>query len=150
MIKKSLFYLSYLLIATTFSLHAQKVFYNVKDFGAKGDGTSTDTKAINKAIENAAATGGGTVYFPAGNYLSGSIRLKNNICLFIDQGAVLIAASDSTEFDKPEKSANDTYQDYGHSHWHNSFIWGENLHDISIIGTGMIWGKGLVRSGKKW
>lgn len=148
MIKKSLFYLSYLLIATTFSLHAQKVFYNVKDFGAKGDGTSTDTKAINKAIENAAATGGGTVYFPAGNYLSGSIRLKNNICLFIDQGAVLIAASDSTEFDKPEKSANDTYQDYGHSHWHNSFIWGENLHDISIIGTGMIWGKGLVRSGK--
>jgi len=127
---------------------SQKVFYNVKEFGAKGDGTTMDTKAINKIIEDAAATGGGTIYFPAGNYLSGSIRLKNNICLFIDQGAVLIAASDSTEFDKPEKSVNDTYQDYGHSHWHNSFIWGEKLHDVSIIGTGMIWGKGLVRSGR--
>ncbi|MEO8112340.1 MAG: right-handed parallel beta-helix repeat-containing protein, partial [Ginsengibacter sp.] len=83
-----------------------------------------------------------------GNYLSGSIRLKSNICLYIDQGATLIAAADSSEFDMPEKSVNDIYQDYGHSHWHNSFIWGENLHDISIIGTGTIWGKGLVRSGR--
>lgn len=128
--------------------NAQKNFYNVRDFGAKGNGVAFDTKAINKAIEDAATAGGGTIYFPGGNYVSGSIHLKSNICLFIDQGATLIAASDSSEFDKPEKSVNDTYQDYGHSHWHNSFIWGENLHDISIIGTGMIWGKGLVRSGK--
>jgi polygalacturonase len=128
---------------------SQKVFYNVKELGAKGDGATMDTKSINKIIEDAAAAGGGTIYFPAGNYLIGSIRLKNNICLFIEQGAVLIAASDSTEFDKPEKSANDTYQDYGHSHWQNSFIWGEKLHDVSIIGTGMIWGKGLVRSGSQ-
>src|SRR5437762_3750050 len=126
-----------------------KIFYNVKDFGAKGDGNTMDTKSINNAIDNAVAAGGGTVYFPAGNYLSGSIHLKSNITLFIEQGAILIAANDSTEFDAPEKSVNDTYQDYGHNHWHNSFIWGENLHDVSIIGTGMIWGKGLVRSGNK-
>jgi hypothetical protein len=124
-------------------------FYNVKESGAKGDGTTLDTKAINKTIEDAAARGGGTVYFPSGNYLSGSVHLKSNICLYLDQGAVLIATADSSEFDKPEISVNDTYQDYGHSHWHNSFIWGENLHDVSIIGTGMIWGKGLVRSGGK-
>ncbi len=37
------------------------------------------------------------------------------------------------------------YQDYGHNHWHNSLIWGENLHDISILGPGLIWGKGLSR-----
>jgi len=127
---------------------SQKFFYNVKDLGAKGDGTTMDTKAINKIIEDAATGGGGTIYFPAGNYLTGSVRLKNNICLFLDQGATLIAAPDSTEFDKPEKSVNDIYQDYGHSHWHNSFIWGEKLHDVSIMGTGMIWGKGLVRNGR--
>lgn len=126
-----------------------KVFYNVKELGAKADGVTADTKIINKTIEDAAASGGGTVYFPAGNYLCGSIRLKNNIALFLEQGATLIASSDSTDFDKPEQSVNDTYQDYGHSHWHNSFIWGEKLHDVSIIGTGKIWGKGLVRNGRK-
>src|SRR5512138_3348270 len=95
---------------------SSQIFYNVKDFGAKGDGIAMDTKAINSSIDNAVAAGGGTVYFPAGNYLSGSIHLKSNITLFLDQGAVVIAAADSTEFDPPEKSVNDTYQDYGHSH----------------------------------
>jgi polygalacturonase len=49
--------------------------YNVKTFGAKGDGKTLDTAAINKAIDAAAAAGGGTVYFPAGNFLSVSIHL---------------------------------------------------------------------------
>ena len=85
-------------------MHKRKrFFYNVKDFGAKG------------AIDDASGAGGGTVYFPAGNYLSGSIHLKSNICLYIGQEATLIAASDSAEFDKPEKTVNDIYQDYGHS-----------------------------------
>jgi polygalacturonase len=67
----------------SFAAQAQngKVFYNVKDFGAKGDGAAINSDAINKAIDAAAAEGGGTVYFPAGNYLSGSIHLKSNICL---------------------------------------------------------------------
>lgn len=126
--------------------------YNVRDYGAKGDGTNLDTKAINKTIAAASANGGGTVYFPAGNYLTGSIRLQSNITLYIDNGAVIQAAdvtSDSAEYDSPEKPINDQYQDYGHSHFHNSLIWGEKLHDIAIIGSGMIWGKGLVRSGHK-
>jgi polygalacturonase len=141
------------LISTFFSANVfaqpSKVFYNVKELGAKADGITPDTKIINKAIEDAMAAGGGTIYFPAGNYLSGSIHLKSNISLFIEQGATLIASSDSNDFDKPEQSVNDTYQDYGHSHWHNSFIWGEKIHDVSISGTGKIWGKGLVRNGRK-
>lgn len=124
-------------------------FYNVRDYGAKGNGVHSDTKAINKAIETAEKNGGGTVYFPAGNYLTGSIRLQNNITLYIDNGAAIIATVDSSEYDKPEPAINDEYQDYGHSHFHNSLIWGEKLHDIAIIGQGMIWGKGLVRSGHK-
>ena len=123
--------------------------YNVKKFGATGDGKTLDTQAINKAIDAAAAAGGGTVYFPAGNYLSVSIHLKSNIALYFDQGATIIAAttSETTKYDPPEPNQWDAYQDFGHSHWHNSLIWGENLTNISILGPGMIWGKGLVRAG---
>jgi hypothetical protein len=136
-----------------FCLHgnAQKtgIFYDVKASGAKGDGVTSDTRIINQLIEDAARGGGGTIYFPAGNYLLGSVHLRNNICLYIEQGATLVASTDSNDFDRPEPTPNDVYQDYGHSHWHNSFVWGENIHDISIIGNGLIWGKGLVRSGNK-
>ena len=124
--------------------------HNVKAFGATGDGKTLDTTAINKAIEQAAAGGGGTVRFPAGNYLSFSIRLKSNIALFLDHGATIVAADpkeDDGKYDPPEPNQWDKYQDFGHSHWHNSLIWGENLTNVSILGPGMIWGKGLVRSG---
>src|ERR1700733_11341856 len=121
--------------------------FNVRDYGATGDGVNLDSKAINKAIDAAANAGGGTVYLPAGNYLSGSIHLKSNISLFIDQGAVIIAAPVNAEngYDEEEPGPGNAYQDSGHSHWHNSLIWGENLHDISILGQGMIYGKGLYR-----
>jgi polygalacturonase len=124
-------------------------FYSVKTFGAAGDGKTLDTSAINRAIESAAAAGGGTVYFPAGNYLSISIHLQSNITLYLDQGATIIAAnaSNDAKYDSPEPNEWDKYQDFGHSHWHNSLIWGENLTNVSILGPGMIWGKGLVRSG---
>jgi len=122
-------------------------FYNVKDYGAIGNGVNLDSKAINAAIDAAAAAGGGTVYLPAGNYLSGSIHLKSNISLFIDQGATLIAAPVTAEngYDEEEPGPGNAYQDSGHSHWHNSLIWGENLHDVSILGQGTIWGKGLYK-----
>ena len=127
-------------------------FINVKDFGAKGDSVAFDTDAINKAIDAASAEGGGTVFFPAGKYLSFSIRLKNNITLFLDNGAVLIAADPGQGkggYDSPEPNLWDKYQDFGHSHWHNSLIWGENLQNISIVGYGMIDGKGLTREGNR-
>jgi polygalacturonase len=125
---------------------------NVKVYGATGNGTKVDSEAINLAILGAEANGGGTVYFPAGQYLSYSIRLKSNVALFLDQSAVIVAADPLPEgqaggYDDPEPTqAWEEYQDYGHNHWHNSLIWGENLHDITIYGPGRIWGKGLVRS----
>jgi len=148
--KKSAF-LYCLLAGLSASVYAQGKIYNVKDFGAKGDGATIDSGPINKAIETAAAAGGGTVYFPAGTYASYSIRLKSHISLYIDQGATILAAPFVTEgkgYDAPEP--NDwgdklRYQDFGHSHWHNSLIWGENLEDISIMGPGVIYGKGLTR-----
>jgi polygalacturonase len=126
--------------------------FEVTEFGAKGDATTIDTPSINRAIEAAAASGGGTVHFAAGQYLCYSIRLKSNVALHLDQGAVIIAADPLPEgqprgYDEPEPEQPwEAYQDYGHNHWHNSLIWGENLHDISIFGPGRIWGRGLTRS----
>jgi len=88
-----------------------KGIYNIKDFGAIGDGVKLDSKAINKAIDAAAAGGGGMVYVPSGNYLSGSIHLKSNISLYLEQGSFLIAApvSAENEYDEEEQSMNTTY-----------------------------------------
>ena len=66
--------------------------FDVRAFGATGDGKTVDSPAINKAIEAAAAAGGGTVVFPAGNYLSFSIRLKSHVDLYLTQGCAIIAA----------------------------------------------------------
>ena len=138
-------------VASAQGTEARSVF-SVKAFGAKGDGKALDSPAVNKAIEAAAAAGGGTVHFPAGTYRSFSIRLKSNITLYLDHGATILAASPldkDGQYDPPEPNEWDKYQDFGHSHWHNSLIWGENLVNIAILGPGMIWGKGLVRSGNQ-
>jgi len=121
--------------------------FNVRAFGATGDGRTLDTDAINRAILAAEATGGGTVIFPPGTYLSASIRLKSNITLHLEAGSTLEAASEKVAtFDPPEPNEwgdKFHYQDFGHSHWQNSLIWGIGLHDVSILGPGLIHGKGL-------
>ena len=127
-------------------------FYNVKDYGAKGDGSHIDSPAINAAIEAASEKGGGTIYFPAGVYQSYSIHLRSNISLYLDHGAVLKAAvpTDSMHYDLPEDNPSDDYQDFGHSHWKNSLIWGIGLHDVSIVGFGLIDGtEGITRGQAK-
>jgi polygalacturonase len=131
-------------------------WFNIRSYGAVGDGKALDSKAINAAIEAAAAAGGGTVYLPAGSYSSYSIRLKSNITLYLDQGATIVAADTPHEgmptggYDAAEPQGDfEPYQDYGHNHWHNSLIWGEGLHDIAILGQGLIWGKGLSRGWDK-
>src|SRR5499425_581757 len=66
--------------------------YDVTAYGAKGDGKTIDSPAINKAIEAASAAGGGTVRFPPGTYLSFSLRLKSNVSLYLGPGATIWAA----------------------------------------------------------
>ncbi|HWL17986.1 MAG TPA: glycosyl hydrolase family 28-related protein [Opitutus sp.] len=127
------------------------VDFNVRDFGAKGDGVALDSPAINAAIEAAAAAGGGVVRLPAGRYLSFSLRLRSHLQLRFDPGAVLVAvdpASGLGRYDDPEPNPSNLYQDFGHSHWRNSLIWGEGLENVSIVGPGFIDGTaGLVRHG---
>ncbi len=132
------------------SLSAATGTYNIRENGAVGDGKALDTDAINRTISQAAEAGGGTVLFPAGTYLSYSIRLKSNVALYLDQGATLLAAEPPADltagYDAPEPNPiADQFQDFGHSHWHNSLIWGENLENISILGPGRIFGRGLSR-----
>ena len=125
--------------------------FNIRSFGAKGDGTSIDSPAINEAIAAAAATGGGTVLFPPGTYASYSIHLKSFVTLYLESGATILAApvspgAVSGGYDTAEKQGEwEAYQDFGHNHWHNSLMWGEGIHDFAILGPGLIWGKGLSR-----
>ncbi len=148
--QKLSFLLSFLFISIVSSAQIKNTaVFNIKVFGAKGDGKTVDSKAINDAIAAASQQGGGTVLFPAGTFLSYSIRLKSNISLYLDQGCTLLAADSLAggRYDDPEPNewGDKRYQDYGHSHWHNSLIWGENLENISILGPGLIHGKGLSR-----
>lgn len=119
--------------------------FNVKSFGATADGKTVDTPAVSRAIAAAAATGGGTVHFPAGDYACYSIRLKSFITLYLEPGAVILAAP-AGGYDAAEPNAPfESYQDFGHNHWHNSLIWGEGIHDVAIVGPGLICGRGLSR-----
>ncbi len=121
---------------------------DVRDFGARGDGVTLDNDAINAAI--AAAAGGGTVLLPAGRYLSFSLRLKSGVTLHLAKGCVLEAADPRRhggQYDLPEDNPWDLYQDFGHSHWQNSLIWGDGVEDIVIEGAGTIDGIGLTREG---
>ena len=136
------------------AVHPVTHLFDVRTYGATGDGKSLDTVAVNRAIEAAAAGGGGVVLFPAGSYLCFSIRLKSQVHLHLEQGSAIVAADSPHEdeqtgydggiYDAAEpNTAWDAYQDYGHNHWHNSLLWGEDIHDLSITGPGLIWGKGL-------
>ncbi len=120
---------------------------DVKDFGALGDGVHIDTPAINAAIAQAAENGD-TVVLNPGTYLCHSIHLQSRVTLRLEQGAILKAApvSDTEGYDEAEPN-DSQYQDYGHSHWHNSLIWGENLHDVALEGEGMIDGTDVLMRG---
>ncbi len=128
--------------------------YNVRDFGAVGDGVHIDSPAINAAIEAAAQKGGGVILFPEGIYSSYSIRLKDNITLRLDKGSVIKAAKPTAGqgYDVAEPNEWDAYQDFGHSHWQNSLIWGIGLKNLKFEGEGTIDGtdalsRGLGRQG---
>jgi polygalacturonase len=122
------------------SIHAQE-FYNVLKYGAKNDSSKIATKAIAAAIDAAAKKGGGTIFFPAGKYLTGPIHLKSNITIHIDAGAELHF---SDNFDH--------YLPMVPSRWEGTDVvnfsplfYAYKAENITITGRGLINGHG-----KKW
>jgi polygalacturonase len=133
---------------------AAEPLFDVRSYGAKGDGKTVDTPAIDRAIEAVAAAGGGTLLFPAGTYVCFTIHLRSKVDLYLSHGCTILAADSPKPgettgyqggtYDAAEPNAPwESYQDYGHNHWRNSLFYGEGISDFAIAGPGLIHGKGL-------
>jgi polygalacturonase len=120
--------------------------YSVKDYGAKGDGKANDASAINKAITAANQAGGGIVQFPSGTYKVGAtVHMLSDVTLQLDSGSTISATGSG--YDKAESNSNDKYQDYGHSHFNDAVIRGDNVKNIGFVGSGTIDGAGKLVTG---
>lgn len=121
----------------TFNLNAQ---INVKKSGAKGTGTTLDTRFIQKAIDKAFENGGGVVDVPSGTYLIGTLILKDNVELHLQPGAMLLGSPDFKDYaeiiHKMDSRTNGLYAKH-------FMIFAEGAKNISITGTGIIDGNGL-------
>jgi hypothetical protein len=127
--------IGFALLSGSLSSFAQKVF-NVRDFGAKGDGIFDDAIAIQKAIDTCARAGGGKVLLPAGYiFLAGPLKLRSNIDLHIEGGAVLVASADEKVYAKSAFRQNEG----------EGTIWigGEEIENLTISGNGIINGNGI-------
>lgn len=114
-----------------------EIVLNIKDFGAIADGETINTKALKKAIEACDRVGGGTVWVPAGKFLTGAIFLKSNINLYLDAGAVLFFSNQLDEY----PMVNSRWEGADRK-VHASCIYGTNLENVSVTGHGTIDGNG--------
>lgn len=112
--------------------------YEVRDFGARGDGTNYDTEAIQKAFDACGQTGG-TVHLPAGTYLSKPLVLRTKTTLALDRGAILQASPVQADY---LKGGGDWLKARGGAF--TPFLSGRNLQDVVIEGPGVIDGHGEV------
>jgi len=110
--------------------------FNIRTYGATGDGTTLDTAAINGAIEACSKAGGGQVLFPPGRYLSGTIHLRSGVTLFFDAGARLIGTTNLAHYQQPAPP--DFMPEARWGKWHRGLIVGENVEDVTLAGPGVI------------
>jgi Glycosyl hydrolases family 28 len=122
---------------------------NVRKHGATGDGKTKDTRAIQAAIDACHAGGGGTVYFPPGIFLGGSLHLKGGVGLHLDHGATLRASEDAADFDPYETLGFKNAADRETSFFHHALLWAEDAERVAITGTGTIDGNRKRRGGPK-
>src|SRR5512138_2320893 len=99
---------------------------SVKLFGARGDGQSLDTVALQRAIDACAQDGGGVVAFPAGRYLSGTLFLKSRVTLDFDPGATLLGSTNLEHYPRAVPSV----RSYTDNYTERSLIYGEHLQDV--------------------
>ncbi|HEY9174222.1 MAG TPA: glycosyl hydrolase family 28-related protein [Verrucomicrobiae bacterium] len=122
-------------LAQSGSCHAAEGF-DIRDHGAKGDGMTLDTAAIQRALDAAGAAGGGRVRVPAGRYLTGTVHLRSHVTLELEAGARLIGTTNLAAYHEPKVPAALPEARWGK--WHRALLLGENLRDIAITGAGTI------------
>jgi polygalacturonase len=115
-----------LMIVTVTSFSQQKI-YDITSFGAVGDSMTNNTTFIQKAIDSAAANGGGRVLVPAGKFVTGVIQLRTGVDLHISANAILLGSTKRTDYGTIRASA---------------LLIADNQHHISITGSGTIDGRG--------
>jgi polygalacturonase len=125
--------------AAASALGAQNI-YDVRDYGAKGDGKTLCTKSIQAAIDKCAANGGGTVYLPPGTWLSGTIYMESYVTVLLDSGSTLLGSRNKQDYAHARKPSGDSSKGQSFSYW--SLIAGSNLQHIAIRGRGIIDGQG--------
>jgi hypothetical protein len=123
--------------------------YNIKDYGAVGDGKTLNTEAINNAIIACSNSGGGTVLVPAGRYVSGTVLLKSNVNLTLENDATIIGATDLKLYKSytltgkdPDHPINITVRDS--MVWCRALVLLDNVSNVTITGNGTIDGSGLI------
>lgn len=126
------------------SPEGQATAYNARAYGAAGDGVRLDTQAIQGAIDACADAGGGTVWVPAGRYLTGTLRLKSRVDLHLDSGAVLLGSTNLDDY----PSISGEYRSYTDKYTVKSLIYAENAEGIALTGKGAIDGQGAAFAGE--
>ena len=112
--------------------------FDVRDFGAKGDGVSMDTTAIQAAIDACGGDGGGVVIVPAGRYVTGTVKLKSNMTFKVVEGGQILGSKDLADYATDIQGAIEAPQ------FSKCLIYAENAEDITICGQGVIDGRGLM------
>ena len=124
--------LSLPVLVALFALNASAgTCFNIMDYGAHNDGSAPSTEAIRDAIQAAKAAGGGTVYVPPGNYVTGPIELVNNLVLHIDAGATLRFPATRLPFTKGRQQGIECLTPV-------PLIGGRNLENVTITGRGVL------------
>jgi hypothetical protein len=108
-------------------LSANQKEYNVRNYGAKGDGVTLDTDALNKAIEACSKAGGGIVLLPKGTYLTGTVFLQSSITLFLDEGSIIKGIHELNK-----------YTPFSDRNWHRALVLAVNVENVTITGNGII------------
>ncbi|MCL5280448.1 MAG: right-handed parallel beta-helix repeat-containing protein [Planctomycetes bacterium] len=125
-----------LLAAPRTALAAEAGVFNVRDYGAVGDGRTLDTAALHKAVSACAEAGGGQVRFPPGRYLSATVHLKSRVTLYLEAGARLVGVKDPNLYQYPTPPAFLPEAKWGK--WHRALILADGAEDIEIAGSGVI------------